>query len=204
MGGGGAAEPAPAVAVVVSARRSARSAIAATRSASARSASVSAKSSLSIFVAREMLAQLDEEKEVEVSFVPHLQNTLPQDLTLTTLSQVRWIDQQMICEFGRLNARKKELREEAAELERRAGDLADAEEGAMLAEEGDGATKLLVGEAFVDVDAGAALASVQAGVAADRAALAAAAAAVEAVEARQAVLKRELYARFGRNINLEE
>jgi prefoldin subunit 4 len=130
-----------------------------------------------------MLSTLDESKEVEV----------------------RWVDQQMICEFGRLNGRKKELEEDSAELDKRANDMSDAEEGVMLVDETrEGATKLLIGESFVDVDSGAALEFIQKAVAEDKAAMAAMAAEVKRINERQAVLKKELYGRFGKNINLEE
>ena len=48
--------------------------------------------------------------------------------------EVRRVDQDMINEFGRLNARKHEAREEVAEDKKRGEELEDAEEGIMLAD----------------------------------------------------------------------
>lgn len=146
--------------------------------------------------------------------------------------EVRWEDQQGICEFGRLAARRREL---AAELEglKRASEAASEAAGELLAlsdnsdedsdfgsDEGDGdgddkqqaggagggaAVRLLEGECFVHYsreDAEARLAALE------REAAAAERAARErlaAVDARMGELKVKLYARLGRqNINLEE
>ena len=63
-------------------------------------------------------------------------------------------DQQRINEFGRLNARKHELRDEIAAARGRGEALADAEEAILLADEtAPGALKLQLGDGFFDVEA---------------------------------------------------
>jgi prefoldin subunit 4 len=118
---------------------------------------------------------------------------------------VRLEDQKEICEFGKLNARRNELREEVADAEKRLGELEDAEEAVMLADESEpGAFKLRVGECFVESDSGAAVAYVAAALEADRAARDRATAELASISARQEVLKAKLYSRFGKSINLED
>lgn len=126
-------------------------------------------------------------------------------LISATCVQVRWEDQQQICEFGRINARRHELEDEISDLEKKEQDISDAEEGVMLVDESqEGATKLLIGETFVDVDSSKALEFIQQAQADDKAALERARAELKACLDRMAGLKKSLYARFGRNINLEE
>ena len=118
---------------------------------------------------------------------------------------VRKEDQVEICEFGKLNARRTELREDLAEVEKRLSELEDAEEAVMLADESEpGAFKLKVGECFVESDSSAAVAFVAAALEADRATRDKAAAELAVVAARQDVLKAKLYSRFGKSINLED
>lgn len=59
----------------------------------------------------------------------------------TPALQVRREDQDRINEFGRLNARKHEAREEIAEAKKRVEELDDAEEGVMLADSEPGTVK---------------------------------------------------------------
>ena len=54
--------------------------------------------------------------------------------------QVRRQDQDMINEFGKLNARKAEAREEITEAKKRTEELDDAEEGVMLADDSEEGT----------------------------------------------------------------
>ena len=118
---------------------------------------------------------------------------------------VRKEDQMEICEFGKLNARRTELRDDLAEAEKRLGELEDAEEAAMLADEGEpGAFKLRVGECFVESDCSTAVTFIAAALEADRAVRDKAAAELATVAARQDVLKARLYSRFGKSINLED
>jgi hypothetical protein len=88
----------------------------------------------------------------------------------------------------------------------RAAELGDAEEGVLLADESaPGALKMVLGVGlFVDCDAAAANAYVEARRARDESTLAEAAAELKAIAARQADLKALLYAKFGRSINLED
>ena len=55
--------------------------------------------------------------------------------------EVRREDQALINEFGRLNARKHDARDEVAEAKKRAEELDDAEEGVMLADAEPGTVK---------------------------------------------------------------
>ena len=121
--------------------------------------------------------------------------------------EVTAADQARINEFGRLNARKHELRDACAAAAARGGELADAEEAVLLADEDapPGAFKLALGTGlFLDVSAAAAGAAVEARRARDDAAVAEAQAELRAIAARQADLKAALYAKFGRSINLED
>jgi len=128
-----------------------------------------------------------------------------------TDAEVRRSDQDAINEFGRLNLRRAELREDAAELAKRVELLADAEEDIMLAptdEEGGSATggaiKLFIGEAFFDADADTAQAFLEKELARARESKAEADGELSRIEARMGELKTTLYARFGKGINLEE
>ncbi len=74
----------------------------------------------------------------------------------------------------------------------------------MVDESVPGATKLMVGESFVDVDSAAADEHLKKELEAARAARSKAEGDIKAIEARQGELKKVLYARFGKSINLEE
>ena len=124
--------------------------------------------------------------------------------------QVRRQDQEQINEFGRGNMRRSELRDDLAEVDKRVLELGDAEEMVMLADADDegggagGAVKLMVGECFVDATGDEATAWVQRELATAQERKKALEAEMKAVEARLGALKKALYARFGKNINLEE
>ena len=115
-------------------------------------------------------------------------------------------DQQRINEFGKLNARKHELRDEAAAARAREAELGDAEEGVLLADESaPGALKIAIGAGlFVDCDGAAAMALIEQRRARSVAAAAAAETELQSIASRQAELKTLLYAKFGRSINLED
>jgi prefoldin subunit 4 len=118
---------------------------------------------------------------------------------------VRRADQEAINEFGRLNLRRGELRAELAELEKRALELGDAEEACLLADESAaGAVKIMVGECFVDATPAEAAEHVQRELAAAARAREALGAEAAAADARMAALKKQLYGRFGKSINLED
>ena len=122
------------------------------------------------------------------------------------LFQVRRVDQDAINEFGRLNLRRVELREDLAEMAKRADELGDAEEAVMMADEdgNPGALKVLVGECFDDVDGAAAATFVQEALAVAKERRDSAERELKLVEGRMGELKKVLYARFGKSINLEE
>ena len=65
--------------------------------------------------------------------------------------EVRWEDQRNINEFGRLNTRLLEIKEERAILTKHVEDLEDVEEFIMLAD-GDDALRLKIGDTFVEAD----------------------------------------------------
>ena len=94
----------------------------------------------------------------------------------------------------------------ATNSQSRAAELGDAEEGVLLADESaPGALKMVLGVGlFVDCDAAAANAYVEARRARDESTVTEAAAELKAIAARQAELKALLYAKFGRSINLED
>jgi len=118
---------------------------------------------------------------------------------------VRRADQEAINEFGRLNLRRGELRAELQEVEKRALELGDAEEACLLADEAAaGAVKIQVGECFVDATPAEAAEHVQRELAAAARSKEALAAEAATADARLAALKKQLYARFGKSINLEE
>lgn len=89
-------------------------------------------------------------------------------------------------------------------MEKQQSDMSDAEEGVMLADESvEGATKLLIGEVFVDVDSDKAVEFIAKEQAKDKETLEKMKADLKACTDRMAQLKKVLYGRFGRNINLE-
>jgi prefoldin subunit 4 len=134
--------------------------------------------------------------------------------------EVCWEDQQGICEFGRLAAKRHELAA-ALEAKRRAAEDAAEAAGELLAlsedeEEDEGeeggekdakgaSVRLLEGEGFVHCTRDQAEARLEALEKEAQAEEAKARGELAAVEARMAELKVQLYARLGRsNINLEE
>lgn len=116
--------------------------------------------------------------------------------------EVRWEDQVKINEFGRLNAKLKEREGEEQALRKAIEELDDAATELELA---DGDIKLMLGgESFIDVDEDFARAYCEAEQEKLQTDLDDQTAAIADIKRRQDVLKVELYARFGSNINLEE
>jgi len=118
--------------------------------------------------------------------------------------EVRKVDQDKINEFGRLNTRIGELKDEIGALDRSMTSYEDAEEEVMLIEGEDDALKLKFGDCFLDVeeeDVEAELSRLNQ-VAEGRKEVFESEMATH-VE-RQAELKAALYGRFGKTINLEE
>ena len=68
--------------------------------------------------------------------------------------EVRKVDQEAINEFGRLNNRVSELRDELKLVEKELTAYEDAEEEVMLIDEGTEALKLTMGDCFLDVEEG--------------------------------------------------
>jgi chaperonin cofactor prefoldin len=90
-------------------------------------------------------------------------------------------------------------------LQKRIDDLGDAEEEIMMVDESiPGSTKLMIGESFIDVDSSEATEFVNKELAAAKANKEKYEAQLATIIARQAELKKALYARFGKSINLEE
>lgn len=120
--------------------------------------------------------------------------------------EVTAVDQLYINEFGRLNARKHELRDAAAAARTREAELGDAEEGILLADESaPGALKIAVGIGlFVDCDAAAATMLIEQRRVRSAASVAAAEVELRDIASRQSELKALLYTKFGRSINLED
>ena len=115
--------------------------------------------------------------------------------------QVRLVDQEAINEFGRLNNRLLEVRADVKQLKQDAEKLEDASTELMMAE--GGRVMLLIGEAFVHVtedNAGEYCEKKQAEITAriDKFSTE-----ENDIIKRCEVLKKELYARFGDSINLE-
>ena len=118
--------------------------------------------------------------------------------------QVRKVDQDKINEFGRLNTRVGELKDEIAALDKDLTAYEDAEEEVMLIEGEEDALKIQFGDCFLDVE--------EEDVEEELSRLTKLA--EERKEAfgeelaghieRQGELKAMLYSRFGKTINLEE
>ena len=104
-----------------------------------------------------------------------------------------------------MNLRRGELREEVSELAKRLEDLNDAEESIIMADESTpGATKVMVGEAFVDVDSESATEFLNKELNNAKKLKETSDKELMEIESRMGILKKALYARFGKGINLEE
>jgi len=90
-------------------------------------------------------------------------------------------------------------------MQKRNEELADAEEGVMLADESRaGSIKVQVGECFVDVDSSHATEWIEQQRARNAAVISAREDELRTIDARQVDLKKLLYAKFGKGINLED
>ena len=118
--------------------------------------------------------------------------------------EVRKVDQEAINEFGRLNNRVSELRDELKLVEKELTAYEDAEEEVMLIDEGTEALKLTMGDCFLDVE--------EEDIETELERLKEIAqgkkdkyiSEIATCESRQGELKTQLYGRFGKTINLEE
>ena len=117
--------------------------------------------------------------------------------------EVRYEDQLLINEFGRLNARLHERRADIEQLKKSLEQMDDATTDLAM---GDGGTvKLLIGgESFIDVEEDTATEFVENEQAKLQAEMDAHEQAIEKIGQRQKELKGVLYGRFGSSINLEE
>ena len=118
--------------------------------------------------------------------------------------EVRKVDQEAINEFGRLNNRVSELRDELKLVEKELTAYEDAEEEVMLIDEGTEALKLTMGDCFLDVE--------EEDIESELERLKEIAqgkkdkyiSEIATCESRQGELKTQLYGRVGKTINLEE
>ena len=113
---------------------------------------------------------------------------------------VTWEDQQKINTFGRLNIRKEEIEDEVAELKEEINKINDAADEIIISDD----IKFTVGEVFVDVqdsDAGEEMLERERRRTKD--ALNKLDSEYELVTGKMKELKAQLYAKFGKNINLE-
>lgn len=117
-------------------------------------------------------------------------------------TEVRRVDQEAINEFGRLTNKLKEINEDVEAYTKKLEELSDASDELML--EGADNVKLMLGEAFMEVDEDFAteycdkecdrLRTLKDGLEKEK----------DGITARQKELKESLYSRFGNSINLEE
>eukprot|EP00753_Platysulcus_tardus_P022589 PLAT9793.1.p2 GENE.PLAT9793.1~~PLAT9793.1.p2 ORF type:complete len:147 (-),score=77.89 PLAT9793.1:97-489(-) len=117
--------------------------------------------------------------------------------------EVRWVDQQAINEFGQLNARRHEVLDDIELLKKRVVTLEDSSEELELAAMME-PVKFLYGEAFVEMEEEDVLELLEGRKTALEEKMMEMKAEVDSILERQAELKKQLYGRFGKSINLEE
>ena len=118
-------------------------------------------------------------------------------------TEVRREDQESINEFGRLSSKLHDIKDEEEALTQKKEQLSDASEELMLEGSGD-TVKLMLGEAFMEVEEDFATEYCDNQQALLESQLDDLKKQKESLEARRKVLKETLYARFGSSINLEE
>ncbi|DAZ96800.1 TPA: hypothetical protein N0F65_007061 [Lagenidium giganteum] len=117
-------------------------------------------------------------------------------------ADVRKEDQLRINEFGRNNALLHEIRQEKKALQDKLDTLDDANTELMMGEGDD--VELFIGESFVEASEGSAQEYIEKMVEETKKQVQKLSAEETKLEARQAVLKKALYSRFGQSINLED
>lgn len=117
-------------------------------------------------------------------------------------NEVRRVDQENINKFGRLNARLYEVRGERDGLKKRLERIDDASTELMMGS-GD-SVMLLLGDAFLEASEEEASEFCDAEVDKYQAIIDSLEEEESAILEEQASLKKELYSRFGKSINLEE
>jgi|EP00944_MAST-04C_sp_MAST-4C-sp1_P002811 prefoldin subunit 4 len=118
--------------------------------------------------------------------------------------EVRKVDQEAINEFGRLNNRVSELRDELKLVEKELTAYEDAEEEVMLIDEGTEALKLTMGDCFLDVEEEDIESELERLKEVAQGKKDKYVSEIATCESRQSELKTQLYGRFGKTINLEE
>jgi len=118
--------------------------------------------------------------------------------------EVRREDQLQINEFGRLNAKLHEKREDRAVLKKQIEEFDDASTELALVEEDDAVKLMLGGESFIDVSEDYATEYCEREQRKLEAELEVVEEVISKATERQKDLKALLYARFGTDINLEE
>ena len=118
--------------------------------------------------------------------------------------EVRKVDQEAINEFGRLNNRVSELRDELKLVEKELTAYEDAEEEVMLIDEGTDALKLTMGDCFLDVEEEDIESELERLKEVAQGKKDKYVSEIATCESRQSELKTQLYGRFGKTINLEE
>lgn len=114
---------------------------------------------------------------------------------------VRFVDQEKINEFGKLNNRLLEVRADMKQHKLDAEKLEDATAELMM--NSDGTVMLLIGESFVEVDEDAATEYCEKKQETLEAKIAELTQEENSILQRQELLKKDLYSRFGDSINLE-
>ena len=118
--------------------------------------------------------------------------------------EVRKVDQEAINEFGRLNNRVSELRDELKLVEKELTAYEDAEEEVMLIDEGTEALKLTMGDCFLDVEEEDIESELERLKEVAQGKKDKYVSEIATCESRQSELNTQLYGRFGKTINLEE
>jgi len=118
--------------------------------------------------------------------------------------EVRREDQLQINEFGRLNAKLHEKREDSALLKKQIEELEDATTELAMSEDEDCVKLMLGGESFLDVSEEYATEYTERQQEKLQSELDELESTIDTITKRQKELKALLYARFGTDINLEE
>ena len=123
---------------------------------------------------------------------------------ITLCCQVRWEDQQKIMEFGTNNSRMAEIKDDLEVVKKDLDNLDDAEQELMLVEGDDDKLCLKLGDGFVECDEDYVTDYIEKKKEAAEGERDRLSAELAGLAARQMELKKVLYGRFGKNINLEE
>lgn len=117
---------------------------------------------------------------------------------------VREIDQKAINEFSRNNSRLSDLQADTKEKKQLLETLSDAQDEIALVDDDGESIKLKLGDSYINVDEDAADEVLSKRIDDLQSSLDDSSEEISALQKRQAVLKKQLYARFGTAINLEK